>query len=327
MTLITPSLDPLGIMIDPLLCRINHSCDPNAYIMMDGPEASVRTLRPIKKDEEIYMAYNTISNPYARRQTELKSRWFFTCKCIKCLKGPSLLEDKWAIESNQLAPKWKEIADGLRGEIADDPANYVGDSEDDKRVALLQAKAFQDYEELGQGGFDVFERIWKLDREGMRMCHETGLWPLYRQPYAALRDELIVHFLAVGNYHTAMDQCAKRYRDIHPKLFQNHHPLVVVQTWQMAMIALYLASEHKKEGFESGWDFGRIGLMLVMEVMAKSKWSHGEHNAFSKSVKVKLDEMVAQLREVYGPKTDDILRTELPRQKAALMQIADKVKY
>ena len=93
LTLITPTLDPLGIMIDPTLCHMNHSCNPNAYIMMDGPRVSVRTLRPIKKDKEIYISYIDATNPYHRRQEELQSRWFFTCRCAQCQEKATLQED------------------------------------------------------------------------------------------------------------------------------------------------------------------------------------------------------------------------------------------
>ena len=142
MTLITPTLDPLGIIIDPMLGNFNHSCDPNAYIIMDGAEVNVRSLKPIKKDEEIFISYIDTTNPYSRRQHELKQRWFFTCKCTKCQQGPTLDEDKWAIDSQALPQEMQQIAEMMtkNESFTSDPANYAGDSKIERYIATLQGK-------------------------------------------------------------------------------------------------------------------------------------------------------------------------------------------
>ena len=87
MTLMTPTFDPLGIVIDGLLCHLNHSCSPNTYIVMDGPQMQLRALNDIKKGEELYISYIDPMMPFIKRQTQLQSRWFFTCKCSKCSLG------------------------------------------------------------------------------------------------------------------------------------------------------------------------------------------------------------------------------------------------
>jgi hypothetical protein len=56
LTLVTPTQEPLGLCLDPLAACANHSCDPNAYIVMDGPRLSMRTFTEIKKDEEIFLS-------------------------------------------------------------------------------------------------------------------------------------------------------------------------------------------------------------------------------------------------------------------------------
>jgi SET and MYND domain-containing protein len=324
LTLITPTLDPLGIMVDPMLCHINHSCDPNVFVMMDGPKVSIRTLRPIKADEEIFISYIDTTNPYTRRQSELKSRWFFDCGCTKCQKGPTLLEDKWAIEPQRLAKQVKTVADTLiKAEaFASDPANYVGESKDERRVAAIQGRAFENYEKAQQTT-DAEEAIRIIEND-MRMCYESKLWPVYRQPFAALRDDLIVNLLLLGQYQVAWAQCAKRYRYITPKLYpEPHHPVRVVQTWQMAMLALYLSSE----GVAMGVDLGPIAYMLILEVAEVSKLSHGEDSAFSKSVKRKLDEEAAEVRKALGDDADGIVQAGLPQQRKLLMDMGDWIQY
>ncbi|KAF2106672.1 hypothetical protein BDV96DRAFT_654462 [Lophiotrema nucula] len=322
MTLVTPTFDPLGIIIDPILGHINHSCAPNAYIVMDGAEAAVRTLRPIKKNEEIFISYIDSTNPRARRQSELEARWFFACQCSKCQKGAPLDEDKWAVEPLNIPKKWKKLADemiDIGEEWAISPANHVGDTRDDKRLAAIQGRAFQDYEE--EQGIAVPEDAIKKIEDDMRLCSQSGLWPIHRQPYAALRDDLIVNMLAVGNYENAWAQCAKRYRYILPKLYpQIHHPVRVVQTWQTAMLALHIAGEPTSMALP-GVDMSYIAFMLVLEVLHASRLSHGEHSSFARSVQGKYEEMAAVFKTKLGPKADEVMAKEMPQQRAYLMEM------
>lgn len=118
MTLVTQTFDPLGVVLDPYASRANHSCDPNAILVMDGPEMQLRSLRPIKKDEEVTINYIDTSNPYDRRQIELKARYLFDCKCPKCIKGLSDKEDEWLIDADDLDERWKTLAQQM---VKDDP--------------------------------------------------------------------------------------------------------------------------------------------------------------------------------------------------------------
>jgi hypothetical protein len=327
LTLITPTLDPLGLIFDPLLGHINHSCDPNAFIMMDGASVSLRTLKPIKKDEEIYISYVGTTNPFPRRQHELASRWFFKCDCTKCQKGATLDEDKWACKLSTMPSKAKEVADIIlmKETVGQDPANYVGDSQDERRACAIQGKAFAEYEEA-QGLPDPQEVVEKIE-DAMRLCHQSGLWPVYRQPYAALRDDLIVNLLSVGKYPIAWAQCAKRYKYILPKLYPVHfHPIRVVQTWQMAVLAVYFAGSPEGIG-APGVNMGLIAMMLVKQVLDASNWSHGAESAFTKSVKKKAEEMMVELRRSLGGNANnDIMNQELEAQRDMLSQMGDWIK-
>jgi hypothetical protein len=67
--------------------RMNHSCDPHTSYYKDGDHMAFKTIRPIKKGDEIYdsyINYKTTAKP--ERQEMLKTRYGFTCNCEKCLK-------------------------------------------------------------------------------------------------------------------------------------------------------------------------------------------------------------------------------------------------
>ncbi|KAH8732873.1 hypothetical protein GQ44DRAFT_821129 [Phaeosphaeriaceae sp. PMI808] len=327
LTLITPTLDPLGLILDPTLGHINHSCDPNAFVMMDGPLVSLRTLKSIKKDEEVYISYIDTTNPYHRRQSELKARWFFKCNCTKCQRGATLDEDAWVIKPQSLSKKVKAVADAMIEfeSFAQDPANYVGDSHDERRVAALQGKAFAYYEEI-QLLRDPNDAISMIE-EAMRFCHQSGLWPLHRQPFAALRDDLIVNLISVGRFEIAWAQCAKRYKYTLAQLYPvPFHPVRVVLTWQIAMVAAYTASKPGGIG-APGVELGIIVMMLVKQVLDSCRLSHGPNSAFTRSVATKLRQIMEQLERSVGRAPNvAALNLEMETQRDMLMQMGDWIK-
>lgn len=294
---------------------------------MDGAEISVRSLAPIKKDEEIFISYIDTTNPYHRRQHELKQRWFFTCRCTKCQKGATLDEDKWAIDPKDLPSEMQQVAEMMtqKDSFASDPANFVGKTKIEEYIATIQGKAYAEFEAAQRA---PLEQANEIIVNGMRLCHQSGLWPVYRQPYAALRDELIVNLLATGVYPAAWAQCAKRYKHIQPKLYPvPFHPVRVVQTWQMAMLAAYFAGEEEGIG-APGANMGLIAMMLTKQVLDASALSHGPNSAFARSVKSKADEMSEELRKSVGENPDrDVVNAELETQKRMLMEMGDWIKY
>ena len=257
-----------------MLGHFNHSCDPNAYIIMDGAEVNVRSLKPIKENEEIFISYIDATNPYHRRQHELKQRWFFTCKCTKCQKGATLDQDRWAINPEDLPQEMQQVAEMLtkNEDFVSNPANYVGNTKIEKYIAAIQGKAYAEYEAAQRASP---EQANEIIVNGMRLCHQSGLWSVYRQPYAALRDELIVNLLVTGAYSVAWAQCTARYKHIQPKLYPvPFHPVRVVQNWQMAMLAAYFAGDEEAIG-APGANMGLIAMMLTKQVLDASISSHG----------------------------------------------------
>jgi hypothetical protein len=326
LTLITPSLDPLGIMLDPFFCFLNHSCDPNAYVIMDGPQIQLRTLKDIGADKELFISYIDPTNPLSRRQHELKERWFFDCKCSKCQKGPIGQEDVFIVDLNDAPQKFKQYADSLLSQGESPVDDAAAEALDHRRIVAFEGELFKAYEEQAKTA-DIGHAI-KISQNAIELGSTSGIWPAHRQPLPALRDDLIVNLLAAERYELAWAHCAKRYRDTTEKLFeQKHHPVRVVQNWQMAMLAAYLASLGKQ--LAPGVDMGFIALMLINQVSNHSRMSHGANSAFSKSVREKHAEVMEEVPGKFGGVgafSLDAFNAATDKQHELLLEMADWVK-
>lgn len=53
---------------------VNHSCDPNAMVLVSDVGVELRAMRPIRPDEEITFDYSTTS-------TEPEGEWSMDCLC------------------------------------------------------------------------------------------------------------------------------------------------------------------------------------------------------------------------------------------------------
>ncbi|KAF2835493.1 SET domain-containing protein [Patellaria atrata CBS 101060] len=304
--LITPTYDPLGICLDPLLASANHSCDPNAFIVMDGPEVSLRALKDIKGDQEVFISYIDSSNPFYRRQSELKSRYHFTCACSNCEKGSTLPQDEFLVSS--VTKYWaskarillKERRD-LSSTIEHGGPNYVGCDELRLRyMAILQAKAF-DALEKSRDLEDNQEAMTMLD-DNMQMCYQSGMFSPTRQPFAALRKELYVRTLTAGQFVAALMQASKIHFHVDPVLYpQPHHPLRVVHIWTLVKLIIYLVNEidsyppvqNMQE--KGGLDFPVIAYSLLLQVEANVEKSHGKSSRFAQMVYRKAEEVKSDL--------------------------------
>ncbi|KAI0065777.1 SET domain-containing protein [Artomyces pyxidatus] len=68
------------------ICRINHSCSPNAIYTWDlqSFRGEVRASRLIKKGEQVFITYVDNREPYDVRQQQLQNTYNFTCACPAC---------------------------------------------------------------------------------------------------------------------------------------------------------------------------------------------------------------------------------------------------
>ena len=68
--------------------RLNHSCDPNITYSVNKKGLVFQTLKPILKNDELYISYINNNLPKKERQELLLTRYGFICKCTKCMNEP-----------------------------------------------------------------------------------------------------------------------------------------------------------------------------------------------------------------------------------------------
>ena len=281
LTLVKSTFDPLGIAFDPLICSANHSCDPNAVVTFDGPIVSLRSLRAIAKDEELFITYVDCTNPFAYRQQELADRYGFVCTCSKCQqKG----EDESQIASSQSVKKSEEQASeaGKKGMKA------ITDSTNSE-PRLPSSKLFADLDRA---------RSTVDDRASISACTTImqQIPSVIQQPSAAARDELFARSCSVGDFSTALAHGIRRYFDIDPILYpEPFHPVRVVHSWALVKLLMSMYSSpdevYTKALVMKNFDFVVPIWRLLKELVTVVDRSHGSGSWFAKSVKALLEEV------------------------------------
>jgi hypothetical protein len=236
----------MGIALDPVACSANHSCEPNASILFDQPRLMMRSLSPIKKGEEVFISYIDNTDPFYRRQTQLKQRYNFECQCSKCQFGINGREDDWAQPLEKLAPKWSSLAKLMdsKANFSRDPAMYLGESKAEWDMSVLQGSVYHQYkpihnEKNNQLAVEALESI-------MGTCKQSGMWPITRQPYANVRVDISSRMIDQNRLALALYQMAKTYFLIDPILYpQDFHPVRVLHTWNLAKTLVQAYSSPK----------------------------------------------------------------------------------
>ncbi|KAG9832963.1 SET domain-containing protein, partial [Aureobasidium melanogenum] len=286
LTLITPTLDPIGVATDPTACSANHSCEPNASVLFDAPRLMMRSLAPIKKGEEVFISYVDNTDPFYRRQALLRLRYRFECKCSKCQLGINGRENAWAKPLKDLAPKWSGLAESMDGHehYSAEPANYLGESRAEMDMAIIQGSVYHDYEPIRQQkdnklAIEALENV-------MRICKQSEMWPNTRQPYANIRVDIAARMLDENRVALALFQMAKTYFLIDPILYpQEFHPVRVVHTWNLAktLVQAYSSPNDPSQTvdpgveqlFQRGFDFVVPIWRLLKKLSVDVVKSHG----------------------------------------------------
>lgn len=209
--LTTALYDRIGLWLHPYTALINHSCDYNATVGFDGEEAFVKAIRPIKTNEQIFISYIDTTTPSDVRRKELSERYFFDCNCSKCTKGSEAREDKFSRDIDDKTPLQRAERQAL--ELMQSAT--ASDTKADEAIAYLES--------------------------ALHHLHQASDWPLTRQPYASLRDQLIVSLLSANNFNKAFIQAAIRYLRVDPILYSPAHPIRHVHAWVLAKLAIYLS--------------------------------------------------------------------------------------
>ena len=191
----------LGFGWDPLLCSVNHSCEPNAFYLFNQPRTILRASQRIAKGEEIFIRYCDVHNPSKVRQAELRKSYFFECGCKKCMKGATLAADQFQRPVDKLDARWASKADKLLERKDLDLEKYAvgkNTSQGERRVAALQAKAFQVMKTSGvkYGQDDTDGPDEDELKAALEMCLQSEMWSLTRQPVPDILDQLFsLYFL------------------------------------------------------------------------------------------------------------------------------------
>jgi hypothetical protein len=265
MTHVTPTYDPIGTCLDPTIAGLNHACDCNAVVSFDGPSIFVRSLRKIKRGEEITISYIDTTNPFAMRQAQLKQRYFFTCACDLCKKGREDTRDTFL--------------PGAR----------------DKNIERIRQQELGGFRilELASKGKDVEENVADLER-AMESLRATLAFPVYRQPYASLRQQLIRAYLSTQRWIPALAHALKQYFHVDPHIFpQEFHPVRMVHTWVLITLINFICSSGAQgqtmkllEKYGVQWDV--VLLILGQEVEINVSKSHGDSGQFAAMVQRKM---------------------------------------
>ncbi|VDM37742.1 unnamed protein product [Toxocara canis] len=85
-TISNDDLNTIGLGLYLGLSVLDHSCDPDAFVLFDGTKA---ILRPLKQaitayDESLRISYCDLLDLTAMRQNQLKQQFFFICDCTTC---------------------------------------------------------------------------------------------------------------------------------------------------------------------------------------------------------------------------------------------------
>lgn len=277
----------MGIALDPIVCSANHSCEPNASVLFDQPYLMMRSLSFIKKDEEVFISYIDNTDPFSRRQTQLKQRYCFECQCSKCQRGTIGREDDWAQPITKLNPKWASLAKHIdsKANFSADPAAYVGESKAEKDMSILQGWVYHDYEPIRNQKDDTIAT--KALENLMRTCKQTEMWPITRQPYANIRVDITSRMLSQNRLGLALFQMAKTYFLIDPILYpQDFHPVRVVHTWNLAktLVQAYSSPNDSSTTIDAGveelfrreFDFVVPIVKLLRNLVGDVVKSHGK---------------------------------------------------
>ncbi|KAJ0421803.1 SET and MYND domain protein [Aspergillus carlsbadensis] len=115
-SLTTATYDRIGMYMHPYAAIMNHDCRYNAIVGFDGPQMYVKAIRPIKDGEQIVISYVDATNRFSVRKKELLERYYFTCRCDRCL-----------VEEDEPLAMPDAVADAY-ALLESNPSSYEGDN-------------------------------------------------------------------------------------------------------------------------------------------------------------------------------------------------------
>ncbi|KZT20922.1 SET domain-containing protein [Neolentinus lepideus HHB14362 ss-1] len=176
-TLSTPTITPIGVLLSPLAALFNHSCDPSAVIVFptlpaaaDNLKLKVVCIKDVQPDEEIFTSYIDTTLPYFLRQISLLETYDFRCDCTLCSRQ-STSQD--AVDPREQAACPRGCGGVWRVSIEEDGAISKAASEEDKNeikctkcgycIPKEKVNEVQDVVRVGGEGLKEAEKIQNED--------------------------------------------------------------------------------------------------------------------------------------------------------------------
>ena len=85
LTISDDELNNVGAGLYSTLSILNHSCDPNVFVVFQGTKAILKAARKIIPGEELLHSYVDLADSKSLRQKRLKETYFFDCRCSRCM--------------------------------------------------------------------------------------------------------------------------------------------------------------------------------------------------------------------------------------------------
>ncbi|KAI1088209.1 hypothetical protein F5B19DRAFT_25977 [Rostrohypoxylon terebratum] len=274
-----------GIGFDPIICSANHSCDPNVIRISNQPSTLLRALKPIKKGDEIFMAYTSTSNPCGMRQAELEETYFFTCQCSKCKKCPVFPEDTFAKPAHELPESYLKSADSIIKSNRKDLQKYligIDESQAQLRLAAIQELAFSVANDGDATSLEL--------RSMLKTCMHSGMWTWTRQLVPRLCRRLFAVYMESQSTYKSFRLGCKLHFDIYPVLHpQPFHPERLIMIFNLAMMASFLGgpmyAQARKELAQHKLDFRVIFWGFILELRDRVPRAYGWDSPFGQVVK------------------------------------------
>lgn len=256
MTLTTTWGDPIGLFLHPMLSRINHGCNPNAFIHMRSIYTRSNSwapgtlklvpLRKIKAGEQILIAYIDSNDHVDSRQKQLREQYFFTCNCNKC---------KEELASNS----------GLLSTLTQPQLNAVKQTRD-KALSCIES---------ADVATSTSKKIEFL-RYAIHLMQQTECWPLDMDPYPKAQHQLILAYIESSRFDYALSHAAVQHFDIDPLVYADYtvHPTRNIHTFLLIRLITLLVEGDKwssqtmgleKYGLNLRWWRAKLRKELVAE--------------------------------------------------------------
>lgn len=333
----------LGIAFDPILCSANHSCEPNTAVIFNQPQLILRAQTKIKKDEEIFMKYVDITNPFSVRQAELRQSYFFGCRCTKCRKGAIHVEDKFLKSTDtygddtsptvRVDARLMKVADGLVQRHQSQLTSFWVPANSEvaqRRLAAIQAEAFAtsgitfDHNKANESASE--DEV----KDALKLTINSGMWHITRQPVPHLLRQLLVLYVSQARTYQAWRVGIKMYFEISPFLpgqLERFYPDRVIDTFMLATITNQLCNpniQHHRELFaesmKTGLDLRVVYMMFLIEARENLDFSYGKDSPFGRMVESMYQQTMAN-SDILLKDAKDMIEEVWPKLEAVAKSI------